>query len=820
MPSLFRPRGAPTRIVTSFRWLEARPFPSTRAAHYSAQYDRGTYALTLQRDSYFAWETMTSEQRFADVSLEAEIEVDPSNGHSAAGLLVRHVDDENFYSFLVSSRGNFRVDLLFNNHPIHLVEWTALPSPDTEDRRNGAQHPTIGIVAHGSRFSFRVDDEWVAELEDETLPEGGIGFAAQNFAGAGTGVFRLRRFGLDARPLDVERDYLRASYYAPVSPVARLRLAETFVGMGSIDQAIVQLRKALKDREGSGRERALLAQCYARRSLYVEALAEIERVIAMEPSNADARMEKANLLYLSNRLLEARDILAPALADGTIRAEAAAWNLLGNAEYGLGNGEQAVQAYQRAIEKDASPLFLTNAARAMERAGRPKEALDHYLRAARLLFAEEAFDELSIVMPRVLALAPREPEVRGLEAKMLYREGKTEEAFAILRDLAAAGSDDSAVHYLLGLLLAASDARAEALERFERAAELAPDFALYHFRLAETRHILGRDPELPLRRALVLAPNDAWANNLDGLLRIQAGDPAGALAPLQRARAASPGEVDIALNLSEALSLTGSHDAAMSVIDELTKAAGDSGRAANQRGNLLARKGERDAAVREYETAIRLDPEDAAYKENCAAACIEIDMVHRAEELLAQIEPDHPTASVYNLLGQVAALKGERARAELAFDEGLRKDPGNPDLTVNLAIILKERGNYEGAKELLTTLLAAHQGGPERAALLLSRMRDEKERRLTCDSCGREWWVPKDMPPQAPLRIRGEPPAAAPAGRCPRCERIYCVGCAQAHVRDMRFFCPHDEEFLKLSDDALKWLLRRALEASTGDASS
>ncbi len=562
----------------------------------------------------------------------------------------------------------------------------------------------------------------------------------------------------------MRRDYLRASYYAPVSPVSRLRLAETFVGMGSIDQAIVQLRKALKDREGSARERFLLAQCYARRSLYVEALDEIERVIAREPSNADARMEKANLLYLGNRLLEARDLLAAGLAVGTIRAEASAWNLLGNAEYGLGNSEQAVQAYQHAIALDSSPLFLTNTARALERAGRPREALDSYLRAARMLFAEEAFDELSIVMPRIVAIAPTEPEVRALEAKMLYREGKTDEAYAILRELAAAGSDDSAAHYLLGLLLAARGTREEALERFERAAELAPDFALYHFRLAETRHILGRDPTIPLEKALALAPDDAWANNLAGLLRIQAGDPAGALAPLRRARAAAPAEVDIALNLSEALSLNGSHDAAMAVIAELTAATGDSARAANQRGNLLARKGERDTAVREYETAIRLDPENAAYKENCAAACIEIDMVHRAEELLAQIEPDHPTASVYNLLGQVAALKGERARAELAFDEGLRKDPGNPDLTVNLAIILKERGNYEGAKELLTKLLAAHKGGQERAASLLARMRDEKERRLVCDSCGREWWAPKDMPSQPPLRIRGEPPAGG-AGR-------------------------------------------------------
>lgn len=818
MLSLFRPRGDPPRIVTSFRWLEPRPFPAVRAAHYEARYDHGAYALTLRKESYFAWETLAAERRFTDLSVEAEIEVDPMNGHSAAGLLFRHVNDENFYAFLVSTRGNFRIDLLFNNHPLRLVEWTALPAPDPEDRRSGAMHPVIGIVAHGSRFSFRVDDEWVAELEDETLPEGSVGFGAQNFAGAALGAFRLRRFHLEARPVEVEREHLRASYYAPVSPASRLRLAETFVSMGSIDQAIVQLRKALKDRDGSARERFLLAQCYARRSLHAEALAEIDRVLALEPGNADVRMEKANLLYLANRLLEARDLLASSLADGTIRAEAPAWNLLGNAEYALGNAEKAAEAYQQATEKDPSPLYLTNAARALERAGHAQEALAKYLDAARLLFAEEAFDELSLVMPRIVAIAPREPEVQALEAKMLYREGKTEEAFAILRALAAEGSEDSAVHYLLGLLLSARGEREEGLVKLERAAALAPDFALYHFRIAETRHLLGRDPESALQRALALAPADAWANNLAGVLGMQAGDPAGAVEPLQRARSAAPAELDIALNLSEALSLAGRHNDALAVVDELTAAVGDTARAANQRGTIRARAGNPEAAVKEYEAAIRQDPENPAYKENCAAACIEIDMVHRAEELLAQIEPDHPSSSVYNLLGQVAALKGERARAELAFDEALRREPGNPDITVNLALVRRERGNHDGAKELLTALLA-ERPGHERAATLLARIREERERRLVCAGCGREWWAPKSLPPEPALRIHGEPPADAPGGRCPRCDRVYCVGCAAAHVREMRFYCPHDEEYLKLSDDALKWLLRRALESASGRGS-
>ena len=673
----------------------------------------------------------------------------------------------------------------------------------------------LRVIAHGSRFSFHVDDEWVAEAEDEMLPEGNIGFAAQNFADSGRGVFRMRRLLLDVRPLVVERDHLRSWYYAPVSPAARARLAETLYASQSFRPAAVQLRKGLKDRAGTPREHFLLAECYMRLSMYDDAIAEVDLVLAEQPAHTEARLEKANLLYLSHRLLEARDSLRAGFADGSIARSPGACNLLGNAEYGLGNWEWAVEAYREAADQQPEmPLFAQNAARALEQLGRTNEAVQMYLRAARRLFGEEAFDELSLVVPRVRSLAPEDPEVLALEAKMLYREGRTDEAEAILRKLEDEGSTDSAVHYLLGIIFTARGARAEGLPRLFRAAALEPDFPLYQFRLAEALHILGSDPREPLARARSLAPADPWVNNLEGQLAMEAGDPAGAVAFLTAARDAAPGEETICLNLSEALVRTGRGPEALAVIDGCAKGAGESGGTANQRGNILALMGDKQGAVREYEKAIRLDPVNAAYKENCAAACIELDMVHRAEELLAQVEPDHPTASVYNLLGQVAALKGERARAELSYSEGLRRDPGNPDITVNLALLLRERGRHADARDLLLSLLSEHPGHA-RARSLLDRIRAEREERIVCAVCGREWWAPRDLPPQSPLRVRGEPPADAPAGRCPACRKVYCVGCASAHLREMRFYCPDDGEFLRLSDDSLKWLLARALDAAS-----
>ncbi len=414
-------------------------------------------------------------------------------------------------------------------------------------------------------------------------------------------------------------------------------------------------------------------------------------------------------------------------------------------------------------------------------------------------------------MPRVRALAPQHPESLALEAKMLYREGRTEEAFVILRRLEDEGSTDSAVHYLLGIILSGRGARAEALARLARAAQLEPDYPLYQFRLAESLHMLGRDPREPLSRARALAPADPWVNNLEGKLLLEAGDPAGAVSFLSAARDASPREEDISMNLSESLSQSGRAAEALEEIDRYVKESGESARTANQRGNILVRTGDIQAAVREFEGAIRMDPQNPAFKENCAAACIELDMVHRAEELLAQVEPDHPSASVYNLLGQVAALKGERARAELAYSAGLERDPGNPDIAVNLALLHRERGKHDAARDLLLGVLAAHPGHA-RARSLLDRIRAEREQKIECAACGREWWAPRDLPPQPPLHVRGEPPAEAPAGRCPACRKVYCVGCASAHVREMRFFCPDDGELLRLSDDPLKWLFARAID--------
>ncbi len=301
-------RRVPRRIATGFGLFSGRPLPETTCPAYEAGYERGAWRLAVRRADYFAWETLEGGRAFADAIVEAEIEPDPANGHSAAGLLFRRANDENYYCLLAGSRGTWRLDLVFNNHQMPLVGWSPMPEPSGPSR-------LLRVVARGTRFTVMVDNEWVGEVEDETLAEGAVCVAAQNYDERTTATFRLHRIEVDARPVEVEREHLRLSYHFPVQPAARLALAETLFAQGGHGAAAVQLRKALRDRDGTPRERFLLAECYARLGAYPLALEELDRVLAADGGHHEARLERAGVLYLANRFLEARDAAASLLAE-------------------------------------------------------------------------------------------------------------------------------------------------------------------------------------------------------------------------------------------------------------------------------------------------------------------------------------------------------------------------------------------------------------------------------------------------------------------------------------------------------------------------
>ncbi len=723
--------------------------------------------------------------------------------------MLRCVDDSNFYYFLVSNRGFFRFDLVFNGNPTPLIGWVANPLI-------AAAGNPLRVIARGAHFSFYIDDDWIGEVEDDTIRAGRFGFAAQNYDEEPRALFALDSLVLEARPLEVEKAYFRWVERVPADPEYRLALAQAFAGQEQFAAAVVQLRRSLRGRRGKAEELFLLAECLMRLRLHADALDAVEKTLEAEPGHEGALQEKANLLYLLNRLTEADAHLHQILP--RFPASSPMANLAGNVSHALGRFDDAEAAYFKAIELEPDmPLYRVNAGRALIARGRDREAVVLFREAARELFRQEAYDDLSAVLARIRRIEPADAEARALEAKAHYHEGRKREAEALLRELAAEGYEDSGVSYLYGMALIDRGARREALAPLRRAVELEPASALYRFRLAETLHLLGEDCSGPLAEARSLAPDDPWINNLQGQLLLAGGRVAEAEATFRAALRSLPAEPDISANLAEALSRGGSLDEAKRVLAEALEGHPDDPRLLNQRGNLAVLARDFDTALADYEKALEADATNIEIARNLAAVCIETDMVLRAEELLGWLTEQSPTPDVYNLNAHLALVQGERGRAELSLKAGLELDPRNADLRVNLARLYLERGDVERARGIVATLLEEEPGN-EKALRVRERIREGWETEISCAGCGRSWWLPRQVPPQPTLRLRGEPPADCPAGRCTACGRVYCIGCASQAVADGRMRCVACGGPLKLDDDALRYLVLRYVRDTDGTA--
>lgn len=789
---------------TDFGWFESKRFPAEVEQDYSAKTRRRRLELRIFKPSCFAW--VLSPYQYGDFMIQAKLRVGEENGHSSAGFVFRYNNEDNFYYFLLSNRDRFRFDVVFNKYPRHLLEWTPLPAAveDTAELR---------IIVRDNSFSFFISDEWLAEVSDDTLKTGFIGFAAQNYQEKKSGVFYLNRLKIESRPVQVEQEHLRWTRYVPASGQSRISLARTYIDMGKHSEAVAHLKAVVKQLPDSTEALLLLARSYTQLKAYPESLACLDRVLELEPENDQLRLEKADVLFLNGDFLICRDYIETILSrypqDPQLR------NLSGRCEYNLGNWEKAAECYRLAISQDPeNPVYLVNLARCQERGGETESAVKTYFEAARKLFRQELYDELSHVLARLSALVPPDSdhayELKSFEGKMLFHEGKKHQAEDVFTEVIASGYSDSGVHYLLALILIEKQDRIAAAKHLVKATENDPDYSLFWFRLAENRFLLGEDPGEALEKAYSLDAQDPWINNLRGQVFLKEECYSDALPCFEKALESAPEQADIYRNGAECLMRLGRGQEALQLLSTgIDRASGTEEELAslyNQRGNCLVELKRCGEAIRDYEKALELVPDSRDYMQNCAACSIELDMVMRAEELLNRLLEEQENAALFNLTGNLAVVKGELERGRLAYLEGLKLETDNREIKLNLLSLYIETDKVQEAEELLAEI-GDWDNPPERCGLLQDRFHERFEDVLECSGCGRQWRVPKKLPPQPAFTIRGEPPGEAPAGRCERCQSIYCISCAADWVEDGKLMCPGCKNRLRLNDEALKYLV-------------
>ncbi len=783
-----------------FRKSGSQRFTSETGNGYKSGYADGDFGLSLERSNLFAWSENPWYQ-YSDFVLEADCSFGAQNGYSAMGFCFRQLNESNYYYFLVSSRGYYRFDLVFNGSPRIIIPWTKFRQDENRDEIH------IRIIARGERFLFFVEEEWVGEADDETITTGRFAWAGQNYDGKPKADFFLHRLTLESRPMEVETSFYRWSQYIPVEPAARYELAESQFLLGAYAPALIQLKRISRTRPLAYKENYLAARAFMGSGLFNEALTASERCLEEDPGASDALEISGTALYRLNRFPDLRKLLLE--NKDILHEQRWFWGLAGNGEYALGNWQDAMTYYNKALEYyPEEPLFQENLARAMENSGIKGKNLSFYLEAARLYFRKEEYDNVRGVLPLIRKIDEANQDADILEGKILFHEEEWDNAEALFAPIADAGiTEDSSVYFLYGLILGFRKQRELSSRFLDKAADMEPEVLVYQFKAAESRHLLGSELQPYLSRALDLDSRDLWLNNLAGLDALENKRPDEALLFLEKAWEACSREEtaggEILLNYSEALFNTGRKSEALTLLAEFGGAGTE-----NLRGNFLVAMNDFSGALDAYEKAMVLEPENRDYRLNYASACIEADYVHRAEELLRPLgEDDDP--EVFNLLGNLSRLKGEFNRAEAAYRAALKTEPENPAFLLNIAELLHQRGKHREAGDALESIPETSLSA--RGRHLGELIKDALEIRFSCGNCSRSWISPRTIPDQGVLKIRGEIPDEAPAGECRSCGKILCVGCASGHLSEGRFICPECGDFLSIKNEYLRYILRKKL---------
>ena len=284
--------------------------------------------------------------------------------------------------------------------------------------------------------------------------------------------------------------------------------------------------------------------------------------------------------------LAAARIAAEMLPDG-----AGAWRSYGVALRQADRAEEAVFAYDRAIELDSNNSDVhTHRGNALRDLGRLEDALAAHDRAIELDSNNSA------------AHASRGSTLGGL--------GRLEDALAAHDRAIELEPSNSYAHTGRGDTLRSLGRFEDALAAHDRAIELEPNNSVAHTGRGDTLRSLGRfeDALAAHDRAIELDPKTTHTHNGRGIALLDLGRFEDALAAYERAIELDPNYSYAHTNRGIALRALGRLEDALAAYDRaIALNPNTSGRHANK-GIVLAETGHLDGALVELDTAARLDP--------------------------------------------------------------------------------------------------------------------------------------------------------------------------------------------------------------------
>lgn len=146
------------------KWSEGRSDTVDRG------YEDGRYRIEVLDSEMIAWSRL--RETFTDVAVQVVAEQTAGPFDSDYGVICRYLDEHNFYSFSLSSVGEYSFYKLLGDEWIALVPWKPAPAI-----RSGLPNH-ITVLCRGDELSLRVNGVLLHRVRDSDFAEGDVGIFA------------------------------------------------------------------------------------------------------------------------------------------------------------------------------------------------------------------------------------------------------------------------------------------------------------------------------------------------------------------------------------------------------------------------------------------------------------------------------------------------------------------------------------------------------------------------------------------------------------------------------------------------------------------
>jgi hypothetical protein len=168
---------------------------------------RGTRSMAI-RDGRYRWELSAFDHYYlhglpampavSDFVLSVEADMVPGNEDGSCGLIFRQAATDSLLTFEVNEIGAFSV---WMREP---EGWSKVMGWDESSAILRDEPNRLMVVGEGTHFEFFINDEYVAELDDDRWPAGQVGVTATLNYGGLDGTFEFDNFELRAPPQSPE----------------------------------------------------------------------------------------------------------------------------------------------------------------------------------------------------------------------------------------------------------------------------------------------------------------------------------------------------------------------------------------------------------------------------------------------------------------------------------------------------------------------------------------------------------------------------------------------------------------------------------------